>query len=328
MLGIIFIVIILTGSILLIFLVFSRSDKEGYGNEVAIVLKELREKGVKPVPRKNFELKDKAIWAWGSTVRNIGINKTINILLEANIKHIFLLVKGVSGSVVKEIILEILPIAHRNGIYVHAWIVCFNDKSHSYSRPDSHEYRLYLLRIIADFLLLNSSNNFVDGIHLDYIRYPGNGDWKSVSSFVNETRILIDSIAPGTFLSIASKAESYSSKIDLAESALYYGQNYTDLARYVDLFCPMTYHRDYGVDPSSVGIAAKWVKELTHRKVFAGIQLHPDSSNIFPSKDEVREALNSCLNKDINGIIFFSLEHLVNKINEYLSIIKSFKMDG
>ena len=75
-------------------------------------------------------------------------------------------------------------------------------------------------------------------------------------------------------LSIASKAESYGTPEGLLDSALYYGQNYTNLAKYADLFCPMTYFLDYNVLPEDVEQTARWVKELTGETVFADVQTH------------------------------------------------------
>jgi len=81
--------------------------------------------------------------------------------------------------------------------------------------------------------------------------------WKAVSSFVNETRVLNDKLSLGAVLSIASKAESYGTPEEPFDSALYYGQNYTNLAKYVDLFRLMTYFLDYNVLPEDVGQAAR-----------------------------------------------------------------------
>ncbi len=324
------ILIVIIGTLPLYFIMNKRNNALKYGGEAEEIISKIKKNRV--INKKNIPLRGKAVWAWGSTVRKIGVNKTIFILKKLGINHIFLLVKGVNGIVVKDIIREILPIAHKNGIYVHAWIICFNDKSRDDARPDSREYRLYLLDIIADFLLLNSSDNYIDGIHLDYIRCSMNcrEKWRAVSSFVNETRILIDKIAPGTVLSIASKAEKYNSIEDLLDSALYYGQNYTDLAKYVDLFCPMTYFKDYNVHPKDAGKVCYWIRKITGKPVFAGVQTHPSEHSStfgkYPTQKELMEVLASCKEYNIDGVIFFALHTIIDRYEDYSSIIEKFSL--
>ena len=330
---IIIISIVLIGSLPLYVLMYERNKNLKYGGESReIISKIMKNKTIQPVYRKNIPLKGKAVWAWGSTIRKIGVNETITILKKLGINHIFILVKGIKGMVVKETIKEILPEAHKNNIYVHAWIVCFNDKSKNDAKPDSRDYRLYLLDIIADLLLLNSSNSYIDGIHLDYIRCSMNcrEEWKAVSSFVNETRVLINKIAPGTVLSIASKAEAYNSIEDLLDSAMYYGQNYTDLAKYVDLFCPMTYFMDYNVDPRDVGKACYWIKKITGKPVFAGVQTHPSEHSStfgkYPTKRDLIEVLKSCKEYKVDGVIFFALHSILDRYKDYSDIIEHFSL--
>lgn len=312
-------------SFLVLFAIFTLSFKEKEGERIGLelneVLDELESKNIKPVRRGGLLLRGKAVWAYGSTVREYGVNRTIDELDRLGIKHIFLLVKGTSGTINKEVLSELTPKAHEKGISVHAWIICFSDSSWTSGKasPDSYEYRKYLLRVISEFLTMNMSGNFVDGIHLDYVRYPSNAQdkYSYVSSFIREVRILIDRVAPGTVLSIASKAENYVSKTALFNSALFYGQNYTDLANYVDLFCPMTYYLDYGVTPDDVGIASKWVKELTGKTVFAGIQVHPSEASSTkgrsPTPSEIQCCLESCLRNGLDGVIFFRLEFILQR---------------
>lgn len=291
-------------------------------------------KGYKPIERRSIPLKGKGIWIWGTTLMKLGVNKTLKLCKELGIKHIFLLVKGISGRVVYENIKKLLPEAHREGIYVHAWIVCFADRSKSNASPDSLEYRKYLLKIIVNFLTLNASNNYIDGIHLDYIRYSGfaSEKWEYISSFVKAVRYLVNHLAPGVILSIASKAEKYDSMNDLLESALFYGQNYTDLAKYVDLFCPMTYYLDYGVSPEQVGLAAYWVKKITKKPVFAGIQTHPSENPAtlgkIPTAKDIEIMLKACLKYKIDGAVFYALHTIIKHYNEYKPVISKYYNDS
>jgi len=315
----IILVLIVAITLLAFFLLVYYRETTPAGKELEEVLEEIKKQGIKPVPRSKIPLKGKAFWVWGTTVREYGVDHVIEKALSVGAKHIFLLVRGTSGEVVKEVIKELLPKAHEKGMYVHAWIVCFSSES-----PESYVYRKYLLKVILEFLLLNSSGHFVDGIHLDYIRYGGfaREKWQYVSSFVKEVRILIDTVAPNTVLSIASKAENYNSKQDLLDSALFYGQNYTDLAKYVDLFCPMTYYLDYNVPPEAIGPAIKWIKEVTGKSVFAGVQIYPGPNYREPTPDEIKRCIKAAIENGADGVIFFRLGAVLDDWNKYSDALK------
>ena len=53
---------------------------------------------------------------------------------------------------------------------------------------------------------------------------------------------------------------------------------FNELAKYVDMFMPMTYYLNYDVKPEDVVNEALWVKELTGRATLASVQLHPRES--------------------------------------------------
>ncbi len=167
----------------------------------------------------------------------------------------------------------------------------------------------------------------VDGLHLDYIRYKGKAadKWGYVSSFVKEVRKTIDRINPGIKLSMASKAEDYESPEGLLASALYYGQNYEDLSSYVDMFIPMTYYLDYNVSPADIVKASVWIKEITGREVYAGIQLHPSENpktkGREPTIEELREQLKLIKEKGLDGACFFRFKHLYEKRAEIKQIL-------
>jgi len=285
---------------------------------------------VKIAERRRTPTKGKAIWTWGRTVVNYGIDNIVKMCIQLNIKHIFLLVKGVSGKVTYNVLQKLLPIARENDIYVHAWIVCFEDQLNPNSSPDSPAYRKYLLEIIGKTLSIDFQGYYIDGVHLDYIRFHGYAweKWNTISIFVGEVREIIDKFAPKAILSIASKAEKYSSKEEIIESALFYGQKYRDLARCVDVFCPMTYYLDYGVKPEDVGKAAKWIKEETRKPVFAGIQLHPSENPTtkgrIPTTEEVENCLKSCENNEVDGVVFFEMRYLIENYDKYANPIKNY----
>lgn len=263
-------------------------------------------------------------WIWGTTVRELGIERVLKLSKDIGIKDLFLLVKSVSGIVNFSILESIGKHAIDHDLRIHTWIVCFEDKSVGSITPEDEEYRKYLLTIIEDAV----THEYVYGVHLDYVRYKGNAydKWVYVSSFVKEVRDLVKSYSQNIVLSIASKAEDYSSKEALLRSALFYGQNYLDLAKYVDLFIPMTYYLDYGIEPRDAVKGALWVKQVTNRSVYIGVQLHPSENPLdrgrIPRVDEIKTQLIESRARGLDGACFFRFRHLFDRVEELKPIIK------
>jgi peptidoglycan/xylan/chitin deacetylase (PgdA/CDA1 family) len=177
------------------------------------------------------------------------------------------------------------------GIRVHAWLPVFSDARMTQLRPDwamidqsgvpstqwlspSHpEVRAYLAAMIRSLL----SKYDIDGIHLDYLRYPGLEcdygsiavskfqswsnlppitvrslltdyydrwtDWRAqeISQYVAEVRGLIShSTARDVILSAALMADAALNYRSLEK----YGQSYADLAMHLDWVMPMAYFRE------------------------------------------------------------------------------------
>ncbi len=255
-------------------------------------------------------------WLWWRTVDRYGVDEVLDRLEESGVRHLFVLGKSGSGEVRQDHLVALLPQAHARGMFVHVWFVCFRDelRDPSWVDPASAEYRRYLLETISRFLDLRASGHAVDGVHLDYVRYrrdaPGT---EAVTSFVAEVRELLDRRRPRVVLSAATKAESFETAAGVAASARFYGQSYADLARYVDWFCPMTYHLDYGVPPAKAAAGAALVAQITGRPVLAGIQLHEGPGGRGPTPAEVREGLEAARARGLPGVVFFRAEYLVTR---------------
>ncbi len=269
-----------------------------------------------------------ASWLWALTVKELGVKEILLFSKDLGLTDILVLTKSISGSTFTDTLNKIIS-NNDYGIRVHAWIVCFED--HKYSNgevsPSNEKYRNYLLSFIAG--ILEKTN--VEGIHLDYIRYKGNasGKWYNVSSFVREVRKIIDEKDPSIILSIASKAERYDTVEELKKSALCYGQNYEDLANYVDVFMPMTYYLDYNVEPEAAVRASKWIKEITGRKVYTGVQLHPsehpETRGKHPSINDIEKQLVLSKRQGLDGVCFFRFKHLYERAKELKDIISKIK---
>ncbi|RLF43712.1 MAG: hypothetical protein DRN29_09665 [Thermoplasmata archaeon] len=240
-------------------------------------------------------VESKGIWVWGSTLYETGVDNFVYEMVEHNFSDVYLLVKDVTGYYTFSLISELLNKA--NGKFrVHAWIICFQDYSQGgWIDVNSSSYRQYLINNIIIPLVEMG----VDGICLDYIRYPGNayGNTYPVTSFCMEVRNAVKSINPDCILSAAVMPE-------MEANAYYYGQDYAEMSRYMDVLMPMTYTHNYQMPPSWVGEVISFIKARASCKVQAIIQSLDDES-VFMSNDELKACIECALKNDSNGISFF-----------------------
>ncbi len=148
----------------------------------------------------------RAVWIWGSTVRAQGADAVAGGLEAAGVTDAILLVKGTAGTVAYpsavaphaadvDTLGPFTEACHARGIRVHAWLNYHQDDAFGartgktygiwhhgkfgappYPQNDGRvcplrakeEYDPYFLSIVSEIL----ERYPVDGIHLDYIRYP------------------------------------------------------------------------------------------------------------------------------------------------------------
>lgn len=152
-------------------------------------------------------VESRAVWIWGSTVRSQGPDVVADTLKAAGVTDAILLVKGTAGLVGYpsaiapatagiDVLGLFTEACHARGIRVHAWLNYHQDDAFGVTRakrvysiwhvrtmpapPSStndgricplraqEEYNPYFLSIVEEIL----DRYPVDGIHLDYIRYP------------------------------------------------------------------------------------------------------------------------------------------------------------
>ena len=172
-----------------------------------------------------------------------------------------------------------------------------------------------------DSLITSISNivkNYnIDGINLDYVRYHGdaykyaNGT-AAVTSFVQKVYNTVKSIKPKVAVSADVMPEG-------SMNAYYYGQNYTQLAKYLDFIVPMVYKGNYGYNNSNgtnskgksgnnwIGSAVSYI--VSHSggtPVLAGLQTYRCDNNltIIPS-NELQKDINSAIDNGASGYVLF-----------------------
>ncbi|MBW6514918.1 MAG: family 10 glycosylhydrolase [Candidatus Syntrophosphaera sp.] len=255
---------------------------------------------------------------------------------------------------------------HKRNIRVHAWFVVFNAtptdetliranyiyQNHSdwfthessgkrqqnsgqlgyYVDPGVPEVQDHLLNVIGDLL---SGYPELDGLHLDYVRYPGSSfghhpvslqrfradgnyseltwnNWrvKQVTDFMERTSALVDSLAPNLVFSAAVIAE-------YDKAVRNYAQDWQDWLRrgIVDYVFPMAYQSNIGDFQRTLDELKKL--DLDHRIVI-GIRAWNEQSNSLAPDSQARSytimdvaaRIEAIRSKGFAGISLFSYDGL------------------
>lgn len=178
-------------------------------------------------------------------------------LKNAGIKHIFLY-DGIFSKYSKTTITNFIKNAHNYNIKVHIIVKCFYDTSKGkWLSPSSSTYQNAAINKVKTYI----KNYDFDGVHLDYVRYPGTAYKYSngagvITNFVKKVRSTINSIDSSVILSLALMPD------EVINTGYYYGQNYKSLAAYADILCPMIYEYSYGQSNSWITSKTKSMIKL------------------------------------------------------------------
>lgn len=247
--------------------------------------------------------------------------------------------------------------AHANGLKVQAWICVLNvtptEKSRLLSNyiylnhpewimkdangnrmngskymgnfidPGVMEVRNYLMNIILDIV---SNYPELDGIHLDYIRYPGRNyghsresltrfasehettkiswnDWrkKQITDFIIELRTRTNIIRPNLLITAAVIANIHEAEYDYAQDWVYWLNN-----GIIDRAYPMAYAKDYSVFER---ILNRIGESVDKEKVVIGLRAWQENfPRIDYSVDRIIEKARLVRSHDFSGIALFSYD--------------------
>ena len=262
---------------------------------------------------------------------------------------------------------RILREAHKRDLRVHAWIVALNatpadssliernyiyrnhrdwitftrnltrppaaENSGHFIDPGIPEVQEHLLNVIGDLL---SGYPELDGLHLDYIRYPNSSlgyhpismsryndlreilplewnDWRilQITALVEKIRRLVDEVSPGLILSAAVMQEP-------ASAARYYAQDWKDwLERgLVDYVCPMNYAADIAKFRDNLDAAAE--TDLSERIVMGVRAWNDNGASLAPSTLawnynilDVAQRIGEVRAREFAGFALFSYDGLL-----------------
>ncbi|MDP3066101.1 MAG: pseudomurein-binding repeat-containing protein [Methanobacteriaceae archaeon] len=168
------------------------------------------------------------------------------------------------------------------------------------TRYNSTQFNDALVNAIADM----TRNYAIDGVHLDYVRYPGtaykhNGA-ETITAFVKSVHDTIHSIKPKVALSAALMPEG-------SVNGYYYGQDYEQLSQYLDFLVPMIYKGNYRQDTAWIGRTTAYISSHSNGKpVLAGLQTYISDSDLTPlSASEINQDIQSALSNGASGYALF-----------------------
>jgi len=248
-------------------------------------------RGTQNVIHSLSDTKPNAIWLW-STHMGEWLDNDFALMKAMKAKgydHVLLNFAAFDNKSNEKTAKEFIRAAADAGIVVHAWSQCFHSGA-NWVNPVDTEKKCYKQDVFDE--IISKAAGYIDkfgvqGIHLDYVRYPGTAYKYSypdgvsgegaITEFCRQMKAALDKDYPGTILSAALMSET--------GGAYYYGQNYNDMSRYLDILMPMSYR--YQENGTKYGNS--WIEKMTSmfknnaggKMVWSGMQTyHYVSGNV------------------------------------------------
>ena len=183
--------------------------------------------------------------------------------------------------------------AKTNNINVHIWMQCFYNGE--WINPVTNK-TIISSKIKEAKKYANMKN--VAGVHLDYLRYPGNayktqGGAEAITNFVKQVK---NAIPKGIILSCAVMPES--------DDKHYYGQDIESLGKICDVVIPMQYKGNYSSGTSWLNSTTKeFTKKAT---IWSALQTYKsDDDETQLSAKELLTDAKTCTSAGAKGAILF-----------------------
>ena len=196
-----------------------------------------------------------------------------------------------------------------SGIKINAWITCFKNREGKWFDPRGNPVLVdELVKKIASI----ATNYNVDGIHLDYVRYPGtayrySNAVNTVTSFVQRINGKIQNINNHNILGKHRILLSAALMPECSINSYYYGQNYGQLAHYMDFLVPMIYKGNYNQNTNWIAAITHYIKIHANGKpVVAGLLSYSSDNNPVPlSASRLKSDINAALTNGSSGFVLF-----------------------
>ena len=237
--------------------------------------------------KKGEIMKHFGYWVFGKDMYNVNLET----LKKNGVTDIFLNYYSISlygQAKVKDWIKK----AKAQKINVHIWVQCFYNDG-KWQNPKTTNLTSKLTEI-KKYVAIEG----VYGIHLDYLRYPGNayktsGGADAITAFVKKVK----SQNPKTFLTCAVMPENEDDK-------KYYGQDIPALGKIVNAIIPMQYKGNYSSGSSWLASTTKYFSK--YATVWSGLQTYKsDDDPTQLSAKEILSDVKTCISNGAKGTILF-----------------------
>ena len=238
-------------------------------------------------------------WVFGADMKNVDLNS----LASKGTTDLFLNYYAIETHG-KTAVESWIAKASNLGIRVHIWMQSFNDGEWINPVKDGQVNQKYFNEKIAEAESYAAVKG-VAGIHLDYLRYPGNaykttGGTEAINTFVKQIVSAIRAVNPNLIISAALMPECDDLKY-------YYGQDYDVISKYMDAVLPMVYKGNYEAGSAWIISTSKWfVEHSKGAKVWTGLQGYESDSNVVPLPSaEIKHDAEAALKGKADGVIIF-----------------------
>ena len=238
-------------------------------------------------------------WVFGADMKNVDLNS----LASKGTTDLFLNYYAIETHG-KTAVESWIAKASNLGIRVHIWMQSFNDGGWINPVKDGQVNQKYFNEKIAEAESYAAVKG-VAGIHLDYLRYPGNaykttGGTEAINTFVKQIVSAIRAVNPNLIISAALMPECDDLKY-------YYGQDYDVISKYMDAVLPMVYKGNYEAGSAWIISTSKWfVEHSKGAKVWTGLQGYESDSNVVPLPSaEIKHDAEAALKGKADGVIIF-----------------------
>ena len=228
-------------------------------------------------------------WVFGKDMNNVDLDECKNNgVTDIFLNYYAFNVHGESK------VLKWISKAKANGINTHIWMQCFYTDD-GWVNPVTNK------NIISSKLKeAKKYANMKDvyGVHLDYLRYPGNAyktknSTTTITDFVKNVRKECSNV----FLSCAVMPE-------MDDDKYYYGQDIKELGAIVDAILPMQYKGNYSAGKDWLASTSKYFSGKS--VLWSGLQTYKsDDDTSLLSANELESDVKTCLNNGAKGVILF-----------------------
>ena len=210
------------------------------------------------------------------------------------------------------------------GINVYAWVEAFKDFNGKWFNPVSDS--TLEKQIIKDITSIATNYN-INGVMLDYLRYPGTAyKYSNANANVNYFAASIkNNINIINNENIAGKHKILLSSTLMPEgssNAYYYGQDYSQLSKYLDFLSPMIYVGNYNKPASWICTTVKYIEsQSTGKPVVAILQSYVSDSNPTPmSTSQLNLDIKTAVDAGSKGYELFRYGLINRGFTGYMSV--------